>query len=101
MVVKFISCPLIQSVAEFDFSAGSLNSHSVSGDDEKEFNELESNAAELNLYINFVHPYISWERGLNKNTNGLIRQYFPKKSDMVNVDQLTILDVKKNTTIVL
>ena len=39
----------------------------------------------------FATPYHSWERGLNENTNGLIRQYFPKKSSF---DHLTDQEVQ-------
>ena len=38
----------------------------------------------------FAHPYHSWERGLNENTNGLIRQYIPKGKD---IDHLSDEDV--------
>jgi len=40
----------------------------------------------------FAHPYHSWERGLNENTNGLIRQYFAEGSSF---DGLTNEDVKR------
>ena len=55
-------------------------------DNGKEFNLKVTSAghekikAALDADIYFAHPYSSWERGLNENTNGLIRQYFTKGS---------------------
>jgi len=40
----------------------------------------------------FAHPYHSWERGLNEHTNGLLRQYFPKK---MHLDLLTKNELDK------
>ena len=40
----------------------------------------------------FAHPYHSWERGLNANTNGLIRQFFPKG---MNLTEVTDAEVQK------
>ena len=52
--------------------------HTLTYDNGKEFagHELISEALKAEGY--FANPYHSWERGLNENTNGLIRQYFPK-----------------------
>lgn len=52
--------------------------HTVTFDNGKEFAGHEEIAKELKLDVYFAHPYHSWERGLNENTNGLLRQYFPK-----------------------
>jgi IS30 family transposase len=35
----------------------------------------------------WAHPYCSWERGLNENTNGLLSQYFPKGTVLRSVTQ--------------
>jgi IS30 family transposase len=52
--------------------------YTITLDNGKEFCEHEAIAKALGARIYFAHPYASWERGLNENTNGLLRQYFPK-----------------------
>ncbi|MDR2449436.1 MAG: IS30 family transposase [Prevotellaceae bacterium] len=52
--------------------------HSITSDNGSEFYEHKVIAKNLNAKYFFAHPYSSWERGLNENTNGLIRQYMPK-----------------------
>jgi transposase, IS30 family len=59
--------------------------HTITVDNGKEFCEHELIAAALQARIYFAHPYASWERGLNENTNGLVRQYFPKKYEFARI----------------
>jgi IS30 family transposase len=47
-------------------------------DRRSQFASREYTAKKLNTKFYFAHPYSSWERGLNKYTNGLIRQYIIK-----------------------
>ena len=42
----------------------------------------------------FAHPYSSWERGTNENTNGLIRQCFPKDCDFTTITEEQIMEVQ-------
>ena len=42
----------------------------------------------------FAHPYHSWERGANENANGLLREYFPKKTDFTQISDEEISKVE-------
>jgi len=71
-VIKLLS-PLAASV------------HTITSDNGREFAAHEAIAEALSADFYFAHPYHSWERGLNENTNGLVRQYFPKGSDLTEI----------------
>jgi len=70
----------------------------ITSDNGKEFayHRQVSEALDANFY--FAHPYSSWERGLNEHTNGLIRQYLPKKTDFTQVskEEVTTIAHKLN-----
>ena len=63
-------------------------------DNGKEFalHGLVADVLECDCY--FAHPYHSWERGLNENTNGLIRQYFPKGTNFAEVSPEEVAEVE-------
>ncbi len=54
-------------------------------DNGKEFAKHKELARTLNGKVYFAHPYHSWERGLNENTNGLLRQYLPKNKSFADL----------------
>ena len=67
----------------------------ITADNGKEFAYHEEVTKALNSPVYFADPYSSWQRGLNENTNGLLRQYWPKKTDFkllssVEVDEVII-----------
>ena len=64
--------------------------HTLTSDHGKEFADHELIAETLQLKFYFAHPYAAWERGTNENTNGLLRQYFPKKSDFKTISKKKI-----------
>jgi IS30 family transposase len=59
----------------------------ITYDNGREFSEHAEMARALDAAIYFAHPYASWERGVNENTNGLIRQFFPKDRDLTLVSE--------------
>ena len=61
-------------------------------DNGKEFAEHEFIALCLDAKVYFAHPYCSWERGLNENHNGLLRQFFPKETNLLKVTQDDVND---------
>ena len=67
--------------------------HTLTFDNGKEFAQHEFMAKCLQAKVYFAHPYCSWERGLNENMNGLIRQYFPKGTNFNHVSDDEVNDV--------
>ena len=72
--------------------------HTITCDNGKEFANHQQIAKTLQANVVFAHPYSSWERGTNKNTNGLIRQHFPKGLDFSSItdDQISFVKERLN-----
>lgn len=67
--------------------------HTITADNGKEFAYHEQITKALSVPVYFAHPYHSWERGLNENTNGLLRQYWPKSTDFKAVTPAQVIPV--------
>ena len=70
--------------------------HTITADNGKEFASHDQISRALDANVYFAHPYSSWERGLNENTNGLLRQYFPKQTDLKKISQKEVEQVVIN-----
>ncbi len=64
-------------------------------DQGKEMSEHKQFSVDTGITVYFAHPGSPWERGTNENTNGLIRQYFPKGTDFSKVSAHDILRVER------
>jgi len=67
--------------------------HTITADNGKEFAYHEAVAKHLKCSVYFADPYCSWQRGLNENTNGLLRQYWPKSTDFKKVSHSEVTNV--------
>ena len=67
----------------------------ITFDNGKEFAYHHKIALALGVETYFAKPYHSWERGTNENTNGLLRQYFPKGTDFGMVSEAEVLVVQR------
>lgn len=100
-VLRKVNRKTAQSVTQATISvlkALSNRVHTITSDNGSEFAYHEKIASALKADFYFAHPYSSWERGLNENTNGLVRQYFKKGSDFTHIsdDKLAIIANKLN-----
>jgi IS30 family transposase len=68
--------------------------HTITNDNGTEFSRHKETAIALKAKIYFSNAFRSWERGTNENTNGLLRQYFPKKKPIARLKRSEILKIE-------
>lgn len=68
--------------------------HTITADNGTEFSFYEEIENKLGVTFYFCDPYASWQRGLNEHTNGLIRQYIPKKTDFTTIPYDTVREIQ-------
>jgi len=68
-------------------SPKALPCHTLTVDNGKELAAHKGIKAESKISVYFAHPYSPWEKPTNENTNGLLRQFFPKYTSFLTVTQ--------------
>lgn len=71
---EHVTPAIINALKEFDSDLVK----SITFDREKEFSEYEEIARELKCDVHFCDPYFAWQKGLNENTTGLLKEFYPK-----------------------
>lgn len=82
-----------ESTNAFVFGLEGLYVKSLTVDNGTENRNHEEIKSKLNAPVYFCHPYSSWEKGTNENTNGLVRRYLPRGSSLENVTQNDLDDI--------
>src|SRR5690625_6489278 len=67
----------------------------ITSDNGKEFHDHSKISSSLGCDFYFADPYVSWQRGTNENTNGLIRQYLPKEQELKTLTGPEVRMIKK------
>jgi IS30 family transposase len=67
--------------------------HTITSDNGGEFAHHAKISQGLGARFYFAWPHASWERGVNENTNGLLRQYFPKEADFARITEAEVEQV--------
>jgi len=91
--VKHKSAELVSRTVQRLLEPVASKVFTLTSDNGKEFAKHQEIASVLRADFYFTHPYSAWQRGLNENTNGLIRQYFPKKHDFTKITDKNVLMV--------
>lgn len=76
-------------------SINKKNKHTITYDNGLSFAEYSITERQTNMDIYFAYPYHSWERGTNENTNGLLRQFYPKRTPFKDLEQKELDKVVK------
>jgi IS30 family transposase len=101
IIVKLNSKKAEEVAKEFSEKLNQLNNNlkkSMTYDNGIEMARHEKITENTGMKIYFAHPYSSWERGTNENTNGLIRRYLPKGTNFneISENQLQIIQKTLN-----
>jgi IS30 family transposase len=85
-IIKKIEHPRAELVHQSTIKAFRyIKVKSLTNDNGVEFTAYKKTSARLRIPIYFTRPYASWERGTVENTNKLIRQYFPKHTNLKEI----------------